>query len=83
MATEPLVAVRQYDKLTVVNRIAGFLSSKKSEHATNFSVARDGYRQNYWPNGFSNDGLCAVNSSAPFSVMCIKSSSRIPNLPRI
>lgn len=35
------------------------------------------------PNGFSSDGLCGVNNSAPFSVMCMSSSRRIPNSPRI
>ena len=33
--------------------------------------------------GCSIDRLCAVNSSAPFSVMCISSSSRTPNSPRM
>ncbi len=36
-----------------------------------------------FPNGSSSDGLCGVNSSAPSSVMCISSSRRIPNSPRI
>ena len=35
------------------------------------------------PNGCSSDGLCGVNSSAPFSVTCISSSSRMPNSPRM
>ena len=34
-------------------------------------------------NGFSSEGLCGVNSSAPFSKMCMSSSSRMPNSPRI
>ncbi len=37
----------------------------------------------YTANGCSSDELCGVNSSAPFSVMCISSSSRTPNSPLI
>ena len=33
------------------------------------------------PNGFSSDGLCGVNSSAPLSVITMSSSSRTPNSP--
>jgi DNA (cytosine-5)-methyltransferase 1 len=32
-------------------------------------------------NGRSSDGLCGVNSSAPFSRMCMSSSRRTPNSP--
>jgi hypothetical protein len=33
--------------------------------------------------GASNETVCGVNSSAPFSMMCMSSSMRIPNSPRI
>jgi len=36
-----------------------------------------------FPNGSSSDKGCGVNSSAPFSVMCMSSSMRTPNSPRI
>ena len=51
-------------------------------------IERSGYastaslRVHPFPNGSSSDRLCAVNSSAPFSVMCMSSSRRIPNSPR-
>ena len=33
------------------------------------------------PNGSVNEGDCGVNNSAPFSVICISSSRRMPNSP--
>jgi len=35
------------------------------------------------PNGSASDGDCGVNSSAPSSVICMSSSSRTPNSPRM
>ena len=46
-------------------------------------TALDSHPSHAFPNGSSSDGLCGVNSSAPFSVMCMSSSSRTPNSPRI
>ena len=40
-------------------------------------------RCDQWPKGSSSDGEVGVNSSAPDSVMCMSSSSRTPNSPRI
>jgi Domain of unknown function (DUF4440) len=34
-------------------------------------------------NGLSSDELCGVNNSAPPSVMCMSSSRRMPNSPRM
>jgi hypothetical protein len=64
--------------IDVVYKGLRYLSKGTSASPTGDSPMRDLFQ-----NGFSSDSDCGVNSFAPSGVMCMSSSSRTPNSPRM